>query len=147
MARTSKYQKNIDTPDRITSLVKAGIYTRLSVSDGDDISESISHQIQIATDYINQSEDLEFIKIYADDGCTGRNFNHPGFRQLIQDAKADLINCIIVKDISRLGRDYLTVGKLLLEDFPKMRINSRKVGNKRQKQGKRKYGRANRSRI
>lgn len=122
MARTSRYQKNTDAFSRITVPGKTGIYTRVSVSDGDDISDSISHQIQLAANYINQSEDLKLVKTYADDGYTGRNFNRPGFGQLMQDVEAGRINCIVVKDVSRLGRNYLTVGKLLLDDFPERNI-------------------------
>lgn len=122
MARRSRYQNSVETPAIPTSLTKAGIYTRISVSDGDDVSESIANQIKLAMTYINESEDLEYVKTYTDDGYTGLNFDRPGFRQMMQDIKAGLINCIIVKDISRLGRNYLAVGKLLLEDFPEMGI-------------------------
>ena len=122
MARTSKYQNNFNTSAVPASLTKTGIYTRISVPDGDDVSESIANQIKIIVNYINHSKDLEYVKTYTDDGYTGQNFDRPGFRQMMQDAKAGQINCIIVKDISRLGRNYLAVGKLLLEDFPEMGI-------------------------
>lgn len=122
MARKSRYQNIPETSVSPTFLRKAGIYTRISVSDGDDVSESIANQIKITMNYINHREDLEYVKTYTDDGYTGQNFNRPGFHQMMEDAKAGLINCIIVKDISRLGRNYLTVGKLLLEDFPEMGI-------------------------
>lgn len=121
MARTSKYQNNFNTSAVPASPTKTGIYTRISVPDGDDVSESIANQIKIIMNYINHSEDLEYVKTYTDDGYTGQNFDRPGFRQMVQDAKAGQINCIIVKDISRLGRNYLAVGKLL-EDFPEMGI-------------------------
>lgn len=106
MTRKSRYQNNPETHLIPNSLTKAGIYTRLSVSDGDDLSESITNQIKIVMNYINHCEDLEYVKTYTDDGYTGQNFDRPGFCQMIQDAKAGLINCIIVKDISRLGRNY-----------------------------------------
>lgn len=122
MARKSRYQRNANTPTVPTSLTKVGIYTRLSVSAKNGGSESIINQLQIATNYIDHSEDLEYVKTYSDDGYTGRNFNRPGFQEMMQDAKAGLINCIIVKDISRLGRNYLAVGKLLYEVFPEQNI-------------------------
>lgn len=122
MARKNRYQNSIQSPAIPTSLAKAGIYTRISVPDGDDVSESIANQIQLAMNHIEHSEGLEYVKTYTDDGYTGLNFDRPGFRQMMQDVKAGLINCIIVKDISRLGRNYLAVGKLLLEDFPEMGI-------------------------
>lgn len=120
MTRTSRYQNIPETSVSPTSLTKAGIYARISVADGDDVSESIANQIKITMNYINHSEDLEYVKTYTDDGYTGQNFDRPGFRQMMEDAQAGLINCIIVKDLSRLGRNYLVVGKLLLEDFPEM---------------------------
>ena len=122
MARKSRYQNTPETSASPTSLTKTGIYTRISVPDGDDVSESIANQIKITMNYINHSEDLEYVKTYTDDGYTGQNFDRPGFHQMMQDIKDGLINCIIVKDISRLGRNYLAVGKLLLEDFPEMGI-------------------------
>ena len=122
MTRKSRYQNIPETSVSPTSLTKAGIYTRISVPDGDDVSESIANQIKITMNYINHSEDLEYVKTYTDDGYTGQNFDRPGFRQMMEDAKAGVINCIIVKDLSRLGRNYLVVGKLLLEDFPEMGV-------------------------
>lgn len=122
MARKSRYQNTPETSASPTSLTKTGIYTRISVPDGDNVSESIANQIKITMNYINHSEDLEYVKNYTDDGYTGQNFDRPGFYQMMQDIKDGLINCIIVKDISRLGRNYLAVGKLLLEDFPEMGI-------------------------
>lgn len=121
MARKSRYQNSFEAPVVPTSLTKTGIYTRISVPDGDDVSESIVNQIQLAMNHIEHSEDLEYVKTYIDDGCTGLNFDRSGFRQMMQDIKAGLINCIIVKDISRLGRNYLLVGKLL-EEFSELEI-------------------------
>lgn len=98
MTRNSRYQNIPETSVSPTSLTKAGIYTRISVPDGDDVSESIANQIKNIMNYINHSEDLEYVKTYTDDGYTGQNFDRPGFRQMMQDIKAGLINCIIVKD-------------------------------------------------
>lgn len=122
MARKSRYQSNTNRPAFPSSLAKVGIYTRLSVASKNGGSESITNQFQIAANYIDHSEDLEYVKTYSDDGYTGRNFCRPGFQEMMQDAKAGLINCIIVKDISRLGRNYLAVGKLLYEVFPEQNI-------------------------
>lgn len=122
MTRNSRYQNIPETSVSPTPLTKVGIYTRISVPDGDDVSESIANQIKLTMNYINHSVDLEYVKTYTDDGYTGQNFDRPGFRQMMEDAKAGLINCIIVKDLSRLGRNYLVVGKLLLEDFPEMGV-------------------------
>ena len=122
MARKSRYQGSANSPAIPSSLTKVGIYARLSVSAKNGDSKSIINQLRIATNYIDRSEDLEYIKTYSDDGCTGRNLNRPGFQEMMQNAKAGLINCIIVKDISRLGRNYLAIGKLLYEVFPEQNI-------------------------
>ena len=122
MARKSRYPRRTNTSAIHSSLVKVGIYTRISVSAKNGDSESIINQFQIATNYIDHSEDLEYVKTYSDDGYTGRHFNRPGFQEMMQDAKAGLINCIMVKDISRLGRNYLTIGRLLYEVFPEQNI-------------------------
>lgn len=122
MARKSRYQSSTNTPVILSSLAKVGIYTRISVSAKNGNRASIINQLQIATNYIDHSEDLEYVKTYSDNGYTGRNFNRPGFQEMMQDTKAGLINCIIVKDISRLGRNYLAVGKLLYEVFPELNI-------------------------
>lgn len=122
MARKSRYQRSTNTPAIPSSLTKVGIYARLSVTAKNGSSESIINQFQIATNYIDHSENLEYVKTYSDDGYTGQHFNRPGFQTMMQDAKAGLINCIIVKDISRLGRNYLTIGRLLFEVFPEQNI-------------------------
>ena len=102
------------------------IYLRLSSEDGDlgtaskEISNSISNQRKLITDYISSNSDLEKMKIeeYIDDGYSGTNFNRPSFQRLLKDAKSGSINVIITKDFSRLGRDYLEVGNYLEYIFP-----------------------------
>lgn len=83
------------------------------ISDGDPVSESIANQIQLATNYIHDHQELVQIKIYTDDGYSGLNFNRPGFQELLHDIDTGIVNCILIKDSSRLGRNYLEVGKLL----------------------------------
>ncbi len=89
------------------------IYCRLSVEDG-DINESqyINNQKNILTKYCIE-HNLNIYNIYIDDGYSGTNFNRPGFILLRNDIDSGLIDIVITKDLSRLGRDYLEVGKLL----------------------------------
>lgn len=120
MARKSRYAN--DVPD-ITLMTRAytnrtGIYARVSRTDGDTTSESIKNQLQICQKYIRISDDLVCVRIYQDDGESGLDFNRPGFRKMMNDIHDGTINCVIVKDVSRIGRDYIGVGKLLLQDFP-----------------------------
>ncbi|MGN1026924.1 MAG: recombinase family protein [Faecousia sp.] len=124
MARKSRYAN--DVPD-IALMTKAyanrtGIYARVSRSDGDPTSESIKNQIQICQKYIRMSDDLVCVQIYQDDGESGLGFDRPGFRKMMNDIHDGTINCVIVKDVSRMGRDYIGVGKLLLQDFPQLGV-------------------------
>lgn len=94
-------------------------YMRLSREDGDKLeSDSIKNQRDLIMSYITQNKDLVFEKEYVDDGYSGTNYERPSFRQLIEDVKAGKINCIIVKDLSRLGRNYIETGRYLEKIFP-----------------------------
>lgn len=100
-------------------------YLRLSMADGDlgkgnkDESNSIENQRALIQNFVDEMDELQGeVKEYVDDGYTGTNFERPGFQQMIEDAKAGLINVIIVKDLSRLGRDYIGVGDYLEQIFP-----------------------------
>ena len=95
------------------SEIKAGItaiYCRLSRDDGkDNESNSISNQKKMLTQKAKELG-LSNTKYYVDDGYTGTNFNRPGFQELLDDIEMGYISVVIVKDLSRLGRDYVSVG-------------------------------------
>lgn len=92
---------------------------RLSNDDGDKAeSDSISSQRSLIENYINKNEDMLLWKEYCDDGYTGTNFKRPGIQELLKDAQAGLINCVVVKDLSRFGRNYIEVGNYLEQYFP-----------------------------
>ena len=94
------------------------IYCRLSVEDGDiNESQSINNQKNILTKYCLE-HNFNVYNIYIDDGYSGTNFDRPGFISLRNDIDSGLIDIVITKDLSRLGRDYLEVGKLLERYFP-----------------------------
>ena len=85
-----------------------GCYERLSREDGDKLeSDSIINQHHFNEDFCAGQKELTIVKHYTDDGYTGTNFQRPGFRQLIADIEAGRINCVVVKDLSRFGRDYI----------------------------------------
>lgn len=104
---------------------KMAFYLRLSCADGDmgkdnkDESNSIENQRSLLQEFVTKQEDLagEIIE-YSDDGYSGTNFDRPGFRRMLEDAKAGKIATILVKDLSRLGRDYIGVGDYLEQVFP-----------------------------
>lgn len=94
-------------------------YTRLSQDDGDkEESNSIVNQKALIRDYISNRPELQLVEEYADDGYSGVNFERPDFKRMMQDVKSQRINCIIVKDLSRFGRNYIETGKYLEQVFP-----------------------------
>ena len=94
-------------------------YLRLSREDGDKaISESIANQKTMIAEYIKQHEDLTLVEEYIDDGYSGTSFERPGFQRMMDDVEKNKINCIIVKDLSRLGRNYIETGRYLETIFP-----------------------------
>ena len=95
-------------------IFQAGLYIRLSK---EDKNESIKNQKNLLIKYANDLN-YQIIDTYIDDGYTGTNFNRPAFQRLIQDIKANKINTVIVKDLSRLGRDYIKTGELVEHFFP-----------------------------
>lgn len=115
---------------------KIAIYLRLSLSDGDlkkgskDESNSIENQRLLLHSYIEKQDDLpgEIVE-YVDDGYTGTNFNRPAFQKMIIDLKQGEIKTIVVKDLSRLGRDYIGVGDYIEQIFPLMGVRFIAVNN------------------
>ena len=85
-----------------------GIYSRLSVEDGDDEEQnSIGNQKKIVLDFLNEHPEIKVVGFYSDNGYTGMNYNRPDFKRMMQDLRDGIINCVIIKDISRLGRHFI----------------------------------------
>lgn len=98
------------------------LYVRLSRDDenaGD--SNSIAHQIEILTKYA-KDHGITHYKIYKDDGYSGTSFNRPGFQEMLTDIEAGLVSMVVVKDMSRFGRNYLEVGLYTEIRFPEMGV-------------------------
>ena len=96
-----------------------GIYIRLSQEDGDkEESNSVTNQRELINSYISEDKELNLYDYYIDDGWSGTNFDRPDFKRLIADAENNVINTIIVKDLSRFGRNYIEVGNYLEQIFP-----------------------------
>lgn len=97
------------------------IYVRISSEDDNDgESNSIKNQRDLLYEYINNSPELSASQVleFVDDGYTGTSFDRPRMNDLLAVAKEGIINCIIVKDLSRMGRNYLDMGKYLEQIFP-----------------------------
>ncbi len=102
---------------------KVAMYLRISREDGNkNESESITNQKTLIQSFIYEKEDLELVSIKIDDGYSGSNFERPAFKELIEEIKQNKINCVIVKDFSRFGRNFIEVGKYIEEIFPFMGI-------------------------
>lgn len=98
---------------------KTAGYYRLSREDGDKMeSDSIRNQKELIADYVSKHPEITLVDEYVDDGYTGTNFERPGFQKLLKDIESKKINCIIVKDLSRLGRNYIEMGRYLEKIFP-----------------------------
>ena len=103
-------------------LFRAGLYMRLSKDDGDSgESSSITNQRKLLTAYA-ASHGFPVFGEYADDGYSGTNFDRPAFRRLLSDVEAKKINLILVKDLSRLGRDYIATGQYTEIYFPSRQV-------------------------
>lgn len=98
----------------------AGIYIRLSVEDRNDNDESnsITNQRELLNDFLQYDTDIQVYDYYVDDGYSGTNSNRPDFQRLLNDMKDEKINVIIVKDLSRLGRNFVEVGNYIEQIFP-----------------------------
>ena len=90
---------------------KVALYIRLSKEDGHDVSYSVENQKQRLLQYLELSEEeMDLVDIYIDDGYTGTDSNRAGFQRLLADIRAKKVNCVIVKDPSRLSRNYIEAG-------------------------------------
>lgn len=102
-----------------------GIYIRLSQEDKDkkyeSDSESVINQRELLTNYV-KNNNFNLIEEYVDDGYSGTDFERPGFQKLIEDIKSKKINCVIVKDLSRLGRDHIKTGYYMETYFPEKNV-------------------------
>lgn len=103
---------------------KSAFYIRLSREDGDNLeSESITNQREILKSYLECAEkNLIFIDEYIDDGFSGSNFNRPSWQRLLMDIDNKKVDTIITKDLSRMGRDYISMGEYIERIFPEKNI-------------------------
>lgn len=106
-----------------SNLFNVAIYIRLSREDGDkEESDSVGNQRKLLTEYVNKHDDFILYDVYIDDGFTGTNFNRPDFHRMIADIEDNKVNCVVVKDLSRFGRDYIDTGRYLERIFPELNV-------------------------
>ena len=118
ISRTGGGRAGVDTGSA-DGKYRAALYIRLSREDGDKAeSDSIVNQRKKLMDYIAGRDEFAFSCIYIDDGYSGVNFERPDFKRMLADIESRAVNCVIVKDLSRFGRDYIGVGEFLEKIFP-----------------------------
>lgn len=102
--------------------IKTAEYIRLSVEDSHNKGNSIENQKMILDDFIAQNGNMRLIGVYIDNGATGTNFHRPEFQRMIEDIENGKIDCVIVKDLSRLGRNSIDTGFYIDSYFPEKKI-------------------------
>ena len=113
-----------ERPEEAIAYYPTAIYARLSVENSgkDDAGDSIANQISICREYLKGEAELQLYGVYEDNGETGTEFDRPEFRRMMEDVRSGNIKCIIVKDLSRFGRNYLEAGEYLEKIFPFMGV-------------------------
>ena len=122
MARKSRKETVVLPAPEIDPSCRAGVYVRLSVEDKHTHTVSIETQQLIIARYLEQNPEIIVVQTYIDNGATGTNFHRPGFQQMLSDIEAGLINCVIVKDLSRLGRNVIDTGYYIERYFPMQKV-------------------------
>lgn len=98
---------------------RAGLYARLSEeTEANRERATVETQMELLRKFVAEREDMVIGKEYADISCTGTNFERPGFEAMVRDMRDGVIDCIVVKDLSRLGRDYVETGNYIERVFP-----------------------------
>lgn len=117
MARKSR-KETVITAEPVPSLyVHVALYIRLSVEDNKKRGCSVENQKLVLNDFLADKPDFVVYDTYIDNGMTGTNFHRPGFQQMLSDIEAGYINCVIVKDLSRLGRNSIDTGYYIEQYF------------------------------
>jgi len=120
--RLSKYS-TLSVASATNNAWQAAVYLRLSREDGDKLeSDSIANQRRIIDRFIERNPDLNVCGVYIDDGYSGSSFNRPDMTRLLSDMRNRKINCIIVKDLSRFGRNYHETGQYIEVVFPLLKL-------------------------
>ena len=121
MARKSRVAGNvIDTIPAKKGIYCTGIYARLSSEDKEE--DTLENQIYLLKSHVESQTDMLLTDTYVDNGFSGTNFQRPQFIRMMEDVKNGKINCIVVKDLSRLGRDYIETGNYIENVFPFLNV-------------------------
>lgn len=106
----------------------AALYLRLSKDDADidgrakTESNSIASQRELLQSFVSSQPDIRVFDVYVDDGYSGSNFDRPEFKRMTSDIEEGRVNCVIVKDLSRFGREYIEAGRLIQKIYPAFQV-------------------------
>lgn len=117
MARKSRKESAQVMVQETVSTCRAAIYVRLSVEDSHTHSTSIETQQMIIAQFLERNPDIQVYDTYIDNGTSGTTFHRPSFQKMLSDIEAGLVNCVIVKDLSRLGRNTIDTGYYIEQYF------------------------------
>lgn len=125
MARKSRKQPDLavatsDSPERI--FYNAAAYVRLSCDDTKKRGDSLETQRNIIENFVATTPDIRLTEVYTDNNTTGTNFDRPGFQRMLADAQSGRINCIIVKDLTRFGRNSIDSGYYIERVLPTLGV-------------------------
>ena len=114
MARVSRKTPVASQPKNETFRIwKTAIYVRLSVEDNGRDSDSIENQTELLTAYVEKHPSLERVACFTDNGYTGTDFHRPEFQRMMGAVQSGEVNCVVVKDLSRLGRNYIETSQFI----------------------------------
>lgn len=116
MARTSR--KNQTVKENVKMQYHVGVYLRLSASRENATSNSIENQKLFIEEFLKDKQNFEVVDYYNDTNVSGTTFERSGFNQMLEDIKSNKINCVVVKDLSRLGRNAIETGYYIQQVFP-----------------------------
>ena len=120
MARVSRKRQNIPSTPADTSvrIWKTALYVRLSVEDNGKDSDSVENQTALLEEYLAAHTYLKKVALFIDNGYTGTDFLRPEFNRMMEAVQAEMVDCIIVKDLSRLGRNYIETSQFIEKICP-----------------------------
>ena len=118
MARVSRKRKGLPQNETASRTWRTALYARLSVEDNGKEADSIENQIALLESYISGCPDLSRVELFADNGYTGTNFHRPEFNRMMEAVQSGVIDCIVVKDLSRLGRNYIETSQFIEKICP-----------------------------
>lgn len=131
MARTSRKARPVETlAEHAPRRYRVALYARISVEgEPGGHGDSVGNQIAMMRQYLETAADLDEAGVYADRGVSGTGFRRPEFQRMLEDIRKGAVDCIVVKDLSRFGRNYIEAGNYLEQVFPFLGVRFISLGD------------------